>query len=237
MLAHFIPQRHHHKKGSSAPSDAGKQLWCCTTLTVTSPGNEKGTRRGNWRVKGKESVKKSTAVTVLDYQWIWEYKCLVCMWAGWVKHWNKLYQDRKKIKWKAPPLESGEEEMEISTFPQQRAWEEMWEEKVLEVILHVNIGKNKVVIFSLIERYFNSFLFSSLLQFCFFSFYKIHCKPFQIPACVAEWGSTISRKSKARNWATVEWSSGLCLVADMGQMPPLQSLPNRGRNAKSGNML
>lgn len=56
----------------------------------------------------------------------------------------------EKIKWKAPTLEFVEEEMEISTFQQKSAWEEMWEGKVLEVILYVNIGKNKAVIFSLI---------------------------------------------------------------------------------------
>lgn len=56
----------------------------------------------------------------------------------------------ERIKWKAPTLEFVEREMEISAFPQQRAWEEMWEGQALEVILYVNIGENKVVIFSLI---------------------------------------------------------------------------------------
>lgn len=60
------------------------------------------------------------------------------------------YIKTEKIKWKAPTSEFVEEEMEISAFPQQRAWETMWEGKALEVILYVNIGKNKVVIFSLI---------------------------------------------------------------------------------------
>lgn len=39
--------------------------------------------------------------------------------------------------------------MEIGSFPQQRAWGELWEAKVLEYILYVNIGKIKGVIFSL----------------------------------------------------------------------------------------
>lgn len=40
--------------------------------------------------------------------------------------------------------------MEIRKFPQEKAsWEEMREGKALEVILYINIGKNKVVIFSL----------------------------------------------------------------------------------------
>lgn len=39
--------------------------------------------------------------------------------------------------------------MEIRKFPQEMTWEEMREGKALEVILYINIGKNKVVIFSL----------------------------------------------------------------------------------------
>lgn len=39
--------------------------------------------------------------------------------------------------------------MEIRKFPQEMDWEEMGEGKALEVILYINTGKNKVVIFSL----------------------------------------------------------------------------------------
>lgn len=59
------------------------------------------------------------------------------------------YTSIERIKWKAPTLEFVEEEMEINTVPPQRAWEELWEVKVLELILYVNIGKIKGVIFSL----------------------------------------------------------------------------------------
>lgn len=59
------------------------------------------------------------------------------------------YTRIEKIKWKAPALEFVEGEMQINSFPQQRAWEELWEAKVLQHILYVNIGKIKGVIFSL----------------------------------------------------------------------------------------
>lgn len=68
-----------------------------------------------------------------------------------MKQWNKSHQD-----WKDQMKSSYfgvcislEEEMEISSFPQQSAWDELWEAKVLEHILYVNIGKVKGVIFSL----------------------------------------------------------------------------------------
>lgn len=69
------------------------------------------------------------------------------MQAEWSNEIN--YTRIEKIKWKAPTLEFVEEEMEISSFPQQSAWDELWEAKVLEHILYVNIGKVKGVIFSL----------------------------------------------------------------------------------------
>lgn len=62
-------------------------------------------------------------------------------------------------------LETVEEEMEIRTFPQQRAWEELREAKVLELTLYVNIGKVKGVILLFKLVVFNSFLFSSALLF------------------------------------------------------------------------
>lgn len=61
-----------------------------------------------------------------------------------MKQLNKLHQDWKdQMK---STLETVEEEMEIRTFPQQRAWEELREAKVLELTLYVNIGKVKGVI-------------------------------------------------------------------------------------------
>lgn len=150
-LAHFIPWSHHHKKGLSSPSDAGNQLWCCATLTATSLGNKKGTGKGNWTVKGKKSVKTPQ----LQPSWVAEafgntsarvqYACEQAEWNAEINH-TKI----EKIKWKALTLEFVKEGVEVNAFPQQRVWDEMGEGKVLEVILYVNIGKNKVVIFPLI---------------------------------------------------------------------------------------
>ena len=125
-LAHFIPWRHHHKKGLSSPSDAGNQLWCHATLTATSPGNEKGTRKGNCRVKEKKKAWKNPQ---LWPSWVAgafgntsaRAKC-ACEQAEWNGEVNDIKTE--KIKWKPPSLEFVEEEMERSTFPQHRGWEE-----------------------------------------------------------------------------------------------------------------
>lgn len=151
-LAHFTPWRHCLKKGLSSPSDAGNRLWCWANWLPPPRGMRKALEEetGGWK-KTKKAWKKLTAATVLSCRGSWEYECqsLVCTWAGWVQCCNKLHQDWKD-RVKAPTLELEEEEVEISTLPRQRAWEETREGKVLEVSLYVNTEKNKVVLFSLI---------------------------------------------------------------------------------------
>lgn len=153
-LAHFIPWRRCHKKGLSSPSDAGDQLWCRATLNAASLGNRKGTREGNWRAKEKKKKKKVWKTPQLWPSWVAGAFGNASARAQRAREQADLpainYIKNEKIRWKAPTSEFAEEEMEISTFPRQRAWEAMWEGKALEVILYVNIGENKVVIFSLI---------------------------------------------------------------------------------------
>lgn len=77
---------------------------------------------------------------------------------------------------------------------------------------------------------FNSFLFSSVFQFRFFSLYKTQTK---VPVCVAELGSSTSRNSRDVSTAA-GWLLWLCLAA--GQRTGVRChCQNWGRDAASGN--
>lgn len=151
-LADFIPWSHHHIKSLSLPQMLGTSFGAVLHWLPPPWGMRKALEKetGGWKNKKKKTMKKPQ----LWLSWVarsfgnssaavW----CACEQAEWS---NKInYTRSEKIKWKAPPLEFVEEEMEISTFSQQRAWEELWEGKVLEIILYVKIGKIKGVVFSL----------------------------------------------------------------------------------------
>lgn len=138
-LAHLIPWRHHQKMALSSPSDVGNQHWCNVVLTATSPGNRKGIRKGNWSWWKKK--RKSWKKPQLWLSWVTRALGSMSALRAYCAHEQAESNSEincimiEKIKWKAPTSEFVIEEMEISTFPQQRSWEEMWEGKVFKVIL------------------------------------------------------------------------------------------------------